>query len=151
MKATNASDSPMWHFVDRPSSRVDPQLTRNQRYRYARPGVPTRMKKPGRPRPDLRPSFSDDLDQHSFLSAAIKFSIEDLLPWTEIQLAVGNGNDDFASHDLAFDVGIRIVFARIVVPVLIDGLVRHQSLEEIVVVLEQPGLIVVDVDARTDM
>jgi hypothetical protein len=100
---------------------------------------------------DAADSFSNDFDQHPLLPAAIKLAVEDLLPRTEIQFAIRDRHDDLPAHNLPFDVSIRVVFAGVVMPVLIDGFVRHQPLEEIVVVLKQSCLVVVDVNAGADM
>ena len=39
----------------------------------------------------------DDLDQDAFLSTAVEFSVEDLLPGAEVQMSVGYRNDDLAA------------------------------------------------------
>ena len=62
--------------------------------------------------------FSDDLNQDAFGPAAVKFSIEDLLPGPQIQLAVRHRHDHFAAHDLPLEVCIGIVFSAVVMPVL---------------------------------
>ena len=51
-------------------------------------------------------SLADDFDEDAFLSATIKFTVENLLPRSQIQLAFGDGYDDFASHDLPFHVHV---------------------------------------------
>ena len=56
-----------------------------------------------------------------------------------IQLAVGDRDDDFAAHHLTLDMGIGIVFAGVVVTVLVDGFMRHEPFEEVVVVFSSPG------------
>ena len=40
--------------------------------------------------------------QHAFSPIAVKFAVIDLLPRAEIELAFGDGYDDFAAHDLSF-------------------------------------------------
>jgi|SRR5215831_17873031 len=95
--------------------------------------------------------FSDDLDEYPLLPASIELTIENLFPWSEIQFAVGYRHQDLASHDLPFDVSVGIVLAGIVMPILIGRFVRHETFEKIVVVLEQPGFIVIDVDTRADV
>src|SRR6185369_7112168 len=89
--------------------------------------------------------LANDLDEHALLAASIEFAVENLLPGTEIEFAVGDRHDNFASHHLAFDVGIGIVFAGVVVAVLFGGRVRHEAFEEVVVVLQETGLVIVDV------
>src|SRR5262245_760047 len=48
----------------------------------------------------------DDLDQHPLGPVAVELAVEDLLPRPEVQLTLGNGDDDFAAHDLPLQVGI---------------------------------------------
>ena len=74
--------------------------------------------------------FTDDLDQHPLLSSAVKLAVEDLLPPSKIQLAVGNGDDHFAPHHLPFDVRIGIIFPCVIVPVLVERFMRRQPLQK---------------------
>lgn len=85
--------------------------------------------------------LADDFDQYALFPAAIELTVKDLFPRPKIQFSIGNSDDHLASHDLPFDVCIRIVFAGVVVPVLAGRCVRYKPLQEVVVVLEQPGLI----------
>ena len=61
--------------------------------------------------------FTYYLYKSPLLSPTVKLSVEDLLPWSEIQPAVRDGDHYLPSHNLPFHVGIGIVF-RIVVSVL---------------------------------
>ena len=45
-------------------------------------------------------SLTDDLDQHAFSALSVKLTVEYLLPGSEIQFAVRDGDDDLAAHDL---------------------------------------------------
>src|ERR1700722_7581126 len=62
--------------------------------------------------------FADDFDEDFFGSVAVEFAVEDLFPGAEIELAAGDGDADFAAHDLALLVGVGVVFAGVVVLVL---------------------------------
>ena len=74
--------------------------------------------------------FANHLHQHALGPAAVEFAVEDLFPGAEIELALGDRDDDLAAHDLAFHVGIGIVFARAVVLVALGRRIeRGQSLE----------------------
>ena len=44
--------------------------------------------------------FTNDFDQHSFFSAAIKLTVENLFPRAKIKLSFRNGNGYFTAHDL---------------------------------------------------
>ena len=61
--------------------------------------------------------FADDLDEYPLCSAAVEFSVKDLLPGAEIEAAFRDGDDDFPPHDLAFVVSVGVVFAGSVVVV----------------------------------
>jgi hypothetical protein len=96
-------------------------------------------------------SFTDDLHEDAFAAVAVEFAVEDLFPWTEIEFAVGDGDDDFAAHDLAFEVGVGVVFAGAVVVVLGGRRVRGEFFEPDFVVVMEPGFVVVDENAGGDV
>jgi hypothetical protein len=50
--------------------------------------------------------------------STVKLTIENLFPRTKIQFAFRDRHHDFPSHDLPFEMRIRIVFSRPVVPIL---------------------------------
>ena len=99
----------------------------------------------------LSPLFPDYLDEDALLPAAVELAVEDLFPRPEIELPVGDRDNDFTAHHLAFDMSIGIVLAGVVVPVLADWIVRDQTFEKVVVVFKQTGFIVIDIHARADM
>ena len=80
-----------------------------------------------RPRrsPLQRELLSDYFNQHAFASAAVEFAVENLFPWSEIQFAFGNRGDDFAPHDLTFEMGVSVVFAGPVVSIGVRRSVRR--------------------------
>ena len=81
------------------------------------------------PRPAItRPSLADDLHEHALAPPAVEFAIEDLFPRTEIEPSLGDGDDYLSPHDLAFQVGIRVVLARAVMMVLGGRSVRGELL-----------------------
>ena len=45
-----------------------------------------------------------DFDEHTLAPAAIELSIKNLFPRAQIKPALGDGDDHFAPHDLAFEV-----------------------------------------------
>src|SRR5688500_17207002 len=100
--------------------------------------------------PRLR-SLSNDLHQHPLPPSPVEFGVEDLLPRAEIQLAVRDRDDDLPAHDLALEVGVGVVLARAVVAVLARRLVRGELFEPLVVILDQAGLVVVDVHRGRDV
>ena len=92
---------------------------------------------------DLVRLLSDDLDENPLAPAAVELAVEDLLPGTEVQLAVGDRDHYLASHHLPFDVGIRVVLPGIVMAVLTGRLVgRHLFQPDFVVVMQAPFVII---------
>ena len=62
-------------------------------------------------------------------------------------MTIRNGNHHFAAHDLAFHVGVRVVFARPVVMVDITGSIeRREFLQPFLIIMMQAGFVVVDED-----
>ena len=85
-------------------------------------------------------SLSYYLDQHSLCASAVEFAVEDLFPRAEIQFALGDGDDDFAAHDLALEMGVGVVFAGAVVLIGAGRSVRGEFLQPHLVVVMQTRL-----------
>jgi hypothetical protein len=87
-----------------------------------------------------RRSLADDLDEDPLRPVAVELAVEDLLPGAEVELALGDGDDDLAAHDLAFEVGVGVVLAGAVVGVPLRRRVeRRQAFQPRLVVGVQPG------------
>ena len=99
--------------------------------------------RPGEIVPARDASVPDYFDEGAFASSSVKFAVEDLFPGAEIEFAFGDGDDDFAAHDLAFEMGVGIVFAGAVVMVLRGWLVRREFFQPDFVVVMEAGLVVV--------
>src|SRR6267142_925979 len=97
-------------------------------------------------------SLADDFDQDPLRSPSVELAVENPLPGTEVELARRDRDDDFASHDLALVVCVRVVFTRSVVLVARRArIVGSKLLEPALVVLVKPRLVVVDEHARGDV
>src|SRR5713101_5992140 len=59
--------------------------------------------------------LSSYLDQHSLPPSPVEFAVQNLFPRPEIEFAFGDCDDDFAAHDLTFEMGIGVVFAGAIV------------------------------------
>ena len=98
-----------------------------------------------------RSLLTNDFDQHTFLSPAIKLTIKDLLPGPEVQLASCDCNDNLASHHLSFDVRVGIVLAGLVVMIAANGFVWRELFEPGFVIVMQSAFVVIDEDRRGDV
>jgi hypothetical protein len=63
----------------------------------------------------------DDFHEHALAAVAVEFAVENLFPRAEVQFALRDGHDDFAAHDLAFQVRVGVVLAGAVVMVFLVG------------------------------
>ena len=96
-------------------------------------------------------SLPNHLHQHSLASPPVELPVEDLLPRPKVQLTIGHCHHDLAAHDLPLDVHIGIVFPRIVMPVLACRLMRRDLFQPGIMVMLQPGLVIVDEHPRRDV
>src|SRR5208283_715937 len=109
-----------------------------------------------RPRPGVRSaagneaviitpvSLADDFHQHALGATPVEFAVEHLLPRTEVEPAGGDGDDDFAAHDLALQMRVGVILTGTVVPVgLWRGIERRELFQPSLVVLVQPRFVVV--------
>jgi hypothetical protein len=93
--------------------------------------------------------LSHDFYDHPLGAPSIKFSVEDLLPGTEVKFSVGHGDDDFVMDDQRFQVGVSIVLSGLVMlVVLAEGGERFQPLID---VSDESAFVVVDVGPGRDM
>src|SRR5574339_417957 len=93
--------------------------------------------------------LTHDLDDNALAAAAVELRVEHLLPGTEIERAVGDGQDHLVPQDGALQVRVGIVLAGLVM--LVRQPRRRELLEPRLEVLDQSVLPVVDVDARRDV
>jgi len=49
---------------------------------------------------------------------AVELPVKDLLSGAQVELAVGDGHDDLAAHDLPLHVRVGVVLARVIVAIL---------------------------------
>src|SRR4051812_27040886 len=86
-------------------------------------------------------SIADDFYKHALASPAVEFAVKDLLPRAEIEFAFGDGDDDFATHDLAFEMGVGVIFAGAIVTISGGRLVWREFLQPYFVITVQSGFI----------
>jgi hypothetical protein len=88
--------------------------------------------------------FPNDFYQHTLSAPAVEFTVKNLFPRPEIELAFGYADDYLAAHHLAFEMSIGVVFAGPVVLVLGSGRMRGQFFQPNFVIMVEPAFIVVD-------
>jgi hypothetical protein len=95
-------------------------------------------------------SFADDFDQCAFAAVPVEFAVEDLFPRPQVELAIGNCDDNFPAHDRSFEVGVGVVL-RAVVTVLAVRFFGREFLEPDFEVVVQTAFVVVDEDTGRDV
>ena len=95
--------------------------------------------------------FTDVLYQHSLPASPVELAIEDPLPGTKVESAVGHRDDHLAAHDLPLQVGVGVIFARPVVLILTNRRVRCQPFEPHLIIVVQATLVVVDKHTRSNV
>ncbi len=88
--------------------------------------------------------FPDYLDQHSLFSLAVEFAVENLFPRSEIQLAFGDRDDNFTTHDLTLEMGVGVIFTSPVVSIGAGRSVRRQFFQPHLIVVMKTRFVVVD-------
>jgi len=71
-------------------------------------------------------SVADYLDEEALGATTVELPIEDLLPGTEVELAVGDGYHDLSTHHLPLVVSVPIIFSRSVVMVALGTSVERR-------------------------
>lgn len=95
-------------------------------------------------------SLADDFYQHAFAADAVKFPVENLFPGAEVEFAVRDGDDYFAAHDAALEMGVGVIFARVVL-VLGVGFFRGEFFQPNGKIMMKAGFIIIDEDGRGDV
>ena len=95
--------------------------------------------------------FADDFHEDPFFPSAIKFAVEDLFPWSEIEFALRDRDHDFAAHDLPLQVRVCVVLAGSIVMVLGSGGVRRKLLQPDFVIVVETALVVIDENGGRDV
>ena len=85
-----------------------------------------------------------DLHQHTLSPAPIELAVEYLFPRTEVESALGHRDNHFTPHHLSFEMGVGVIFAGTVMPILAQRLVWGQSFQPLGEVVVQAGLVIID-------
>ncbi len=96
-------------------------------------------------------SIPDQLDQNSFSTTSIELAIKNLLPGPKVESTVGDGHDHFTAHHLAFEVGVTIVLAGLIVAVATEGSVGRKIFKPAPEILMESPLVIIDEDGGRDV
>src|SRR6478752_7961141 len=94
--------------------------------------------------PVLLAVITDDFYKNALFAAAVELPVKDLFPWTKIQLAFGDSDDDFPAHDLTLQVGIGIIFAGAIVSIGCRRRMRRQLFQPHFIIMMETGFIIID-------
>jgi hypothetical protein len=94
--------------------------------------------------------LADYLHEHPLPALSVEFTIKDLLPRSEIEFSIGDGDDNFAPHDRTLEMGIRVILSSIVA-VLAVRLFGGEFFQPDFDVAMKAAFIVVDEDAGGDV
>lgn len=94
----------------------------------------------------------NDLHKNPLLTSSIKFIVEDVLPWSQMQRTVCDCQRDFASHELTFQVSVCVVLSSSIVMVHVGRCVKwSESFEQQFVVVMKAAFVVIDEHACRDV
>src|SRR5262245_42840555 len=96
-----------------------------------------------------RTSDAHHLHDDALFAAPVKFGVEDLLPWAQIERAVGNGQRYLMAHDGAFEMRVGVVFAGLMMTIVLAR--RRKFFQPLLKIVDQPVFPVVHVDAGSDV
>src|SRR5262249_24894551 len=85
----------------------------------------------------LSASLPDDLDEYAFRPLPIELTVEDLLPGTEIEFAVGDCNHNLMAHHLTLVMCVAVVLPSAVMIIAFGGGVERRQ------VLQPAGIVLV--------
>jgi hypothetical protein len=79
----------------------------------------------------------------------VKLGVKNLLPGSEVELPVGDWDDDFMMNKQRLEVRLSIVFASLMMLIILAK--RSQRFEPLVDIFDQSALVVVDVDSSSNV
>ena len=88
--------------------------------------------------------FPQNLHQHPLVPPPVELAVENLFPGSEIQFAFGDRDNNFAAHDLTFEMSIGVVFAGAVVLISVGGSVRCEFFQPDLVVVMKTWFVVIN-------
>ena len=93
--------------------------------------------------------LADKLHEHPFIPSTIEFTVEDLLPWAEVEPTFRDGDHNLSTHDLALEVGVGVILASAIVEIALRALVkRSERLKPSMIIGVKSRLVVIDEHGR---
>src|SRR6185436_11874899 len=93
--------------------------------------------------------LSHHFDHHAFLPLPIELSVEHLFPRSQVQLTPSDGDNHLVPHERPLQMGVGVVFTRLVVAIRQPG--GRELLQPFLKVVNQAIFPVVHVDRRRDV
>lgn len=87
--------------------------------------------------------LANRLDDHTFAPLAIELRVENLLPWPQIQLPVGDWQDHLMVHDKVLEMGFAVILARPMMAIVPRG---GKATKPLLDVFDETGFKIVNVD-----
>jgi hypothetical protein len=82
---------------------------------------------------------------------SVELAVDYLFPGAEIEITVGNGDDNFPAHDLTLQVCIAVVLARTVMAIPGDGFVGSKPFKPVFIILMEAPFVIVDENLCRDV
>ena len=95
--------------------------------------------------------LANNLYQSPFSPSTVKLSIKNLLPWSEIELPLGDRDHHFPPHDLALQMSVCVILPGSIVVILRCVRMRSQFFEPNIIIVKQSVLGVVDKNRGRDV
>ena len=94
-------------------------------------------------------SLSNDFDDDLFAALPIEFTVEETLPRTKVNPAIGDGQDDLVMEQEVFEVGIAVIFTCLMMA--IAGIFGCDSLCPFHDIAVEAGFLVLDDDRCSEV
>ena len=93
--------------------------------------------------------IAEDLDNDALGAPAVEFGVEDPLPGAEVEASGSDRKNDLVVDENCFEVGVTIVLTGFVMAIV--GTEGGERFQPLVNVVDEAGLVVVDVDSGGDV
>ena len=89
--------------------------------------------------------LADKLHEHPLIPSTIEFTVEDLLPWAEVEPTFRDGDHNLSTHDLSLEVSVGVILSGAIVEIALRALITgSERLKPAMIVGVKSRLVVVD-------